>query len=88
MCCRSEIETLTQTDQYNEYVMTGLRTIWGVSLLKVEKDFGSNFKDYLIEQSEIFINQQLLYIDAEHLRVTKEGQFLSDGIASELFKIN
>ncbi|WP_417876580.1 radical SAM family heme chaperone HemW [Winogradskyella sediminis] len=83
-----EVETLTQTDQYNEYVMTGLRTIWGVSLLKVENEFGIDYKDYLIEQSKIFINQQLLYIDDKHIRVTKKGQFLCDGIASELFKIN
>tara|TARA_R110002111_G_scaffold4135_1_gene23776 strand:- start:3012 stop:4139 length:1128 start_codon:yes stop_codon:yes gene_type:complete len=83
-----EIETLTQTDQYNEYIMTGLRTIWGVSIKKVEENFGIVFKDYLIEQSEVFINQQLLYIDKAHLRVTKKGQFLCDGIASELFKIN
>ena len=83
-----EIETLTLTDRYNEYIMTGLRTIWGVSLAKVEKDFGIVFKDYLIEQSNVFINQHLLYIDGEHIRVTKKGQFLSDGIASELFKLN
>jgi len=83
-----EIETLTLIDQYNEYIMTGLRTIWGVSLNKVETNFGLIFKDYLIEHSEVFINQHLLYIDGEHLRVTKKGQFLSDGIASELFKIN
>ncbi|MBU2927806.1 radical SAM family heme chaperone HemW [Winogradskyella psychrotolerans] len=83
-----EIETLTKTDQYNEYVMTGLRTIWGVSFDKVESDFSSAFKDYLIEHSKIFINQQLLYIDDGHLRVTRKGQFLCDGIASELFKIN
>lgn len=83
-----ETEILTKTDQYNEYIMTGLRTVWGVSLHKVEKDFGTVFKDYLIEQSEVFINQHLLYIDETHLRVTKKGQFLSDGIASDLFKIN
>lgn len=83
-----EIEHLTKIDQYNEYIMTGLRTIWGVSLDKVEKDFGSILRDYLIEQANVFINQHLLYIDGEHLRVTKKGQFLSDGIASELFKLN
>ncbi|MDP5081944.1 MAG: radical SAM family heme chaperone HemW [Winogradskyella sp.] len=83
-----ELETLTLIDQYNEYVMTGLRTIWGVSVLKIEKDFGIDFKDYLIEQSKVFINQQLLYIDKAHLRVTKKGQFLTDGMASELFKLN
>lgn len=84
----SEVETLTKNDQYNEYVMTGLRTIWGVSFAKVETDFGTVSKDYLIEQSAIFINQQLLYIDDGFLRVTNKGQFLSDGIASELFKLN
>jgi len=83
-----EIEQLTKIDQYNEYIMTGLRTVWGVSLDKVEKDFGYLLKDYLLEQANVFINQHLLYIDGEHLRVTKKGQFLSDGIASELFKLN
>lgn len=83
-----EMETLTKTDRYNEYIMTGLRTIWGVSLEKVEQDFGTTYKDYLIEQANVFINQHLLYIDGRHLRVTKKGQFLSDGIASELFKLN
>ncbi|MFP4844914.1 radical SAM family heme chaperone HemW [Winogradskyella sp. PE311] len=83
-----EIETLTLTDRYNEYIMTGLRTIWGVSIPRVEKEFGAIYKDYLNEHADVFINQHLLYIDDEHLRVTKKGQFLSDGIASELFKIN
>lgn len=83
-----EIETLTLTDQYNEYIMTGLRTIWGVSITKVETDFGTVFKDYLIEHTKVLINQHLLYIDNAHIRVTKKGQFLSDGIASKLFILN
>jgi len=83
-----ELETLTKTDKYNEYVMTGLRTIWGVSLQKVENEFGTVFRDYLNKQAQVFINQHLLYIDNDHLKVSKKGQFLSDGIASELFKLN
>ena len=83
-----EIEILTLTDRYNEYIMTGLRTIWGVSLKKVEEDFGKLFKDYLIERADIFINQHLLYTDDGHIRVSRKGQFLSDGISSELFKLN
>ncbi|WP_179351258.1 radical SAM family heme chaperone HemW [Winogradskyella vidalii] len=83
-----ETETLTPTDQYNEYVMTGLRTIWGVSFTKVEQDFGADFKAYLMSESKVFINQHLLYIEDAHLRVTKKGQFLCDGIASELFLLN
>ena len=42
------IENLTQVDIYNEIVMTGLRTIWGISLELIEKDLGIEFKNYLI----------------------------------------
>ena len=83
-----ELETLSKTDRYNEYIMTGLRTIWGVSLEKVEQDFGKIYKKYLLEQAHHHINNDLLYINDNKLRVTKKGKFLSDGIASDLFKIN
>lgn len=83
-----EIETLSVTDKYNEYVMTGLRTIWGVSLHKVEQDFGISYRTYLLEQSKKHISEHLLYLEDGKLLVTKKGQFLSDGIASDLFKID
>lgn len=83
-----ETEDLTKIDRYNEYVMTGLRTMFGVSLNKVEADFGADFKDYILEQSQVFINQHLLYIEDAHVKATKKGQFLTDGISSELFKTN
>jgi len=36
-------EKLTKEDSYNEYIMTGLRTIWGVSLERIESEFGQEF---------------------------------------------
>ena len=83
-----ETETLTLTDRYNEYVMTGLRTVWGVSLAKVENEFGKHFKDYLLKQAEPHFEHELLYLEDDKLRVSKKGKFLSDGIASDLFKVN
>lgn len=84
----SESETLTTTDKYNEYVMTGLRTIWGVSLEKVERDFGMDYKKYLLGQAQIHLNNEILYLHNDKLLISKKGKFLSDGIASDLFKIN
>ena len=84
----SESEILSKIDKFNEYIMTGLRTIWGVSLKKVENDFGGNYKKQLLQQSEIYIKEHLLYIEDDKLLTTKKGKFLSDGIASNLFKIN
>ena len=83
-----EKEILSITDQYNEYIMTGLRTIWGVSLKKVEQNFGKNYLKYLNQQAEKHILEHLLYIDDGILRTTRKGKFFSDGIASDLFKLN
>ena len=83
-----EIETLTKTDRYNEYVMTGLRTIWGVSLNKIEQEFGETYLHYLNQQAAKFIEDHLLFVDDNILRTTKKGKFLSDGIASDLFLLN
>ena len=83
-----EIETLTKTDRYNEYIMTGLRTIWGVSLERIEQEFGKTYLEYLNKQAARFIEDHLLFIDENILRTTKKGKFLSDGIASDLFLLN
>jgi oxygen-independent coproporphyrinogen III oxidase len=83
-----EIETLTKTDRYNEYVMTGLRTIWGVSLDRIEEEFGKTYLDYLNQQASKFIEDHLLFVDDNILRTTKNGKFLCDGIASDLFLLN
>lgn len=83
-----EIETLTKTDRYNEYIMTGLRTIWGVSLERVEQEFGKTYLDYLNRQAAKFIEDHLLFVDNNILLTTKKGKFLSDGIASDLFLLN
>lgn len=84
----SESETLTQTDRYNEYIMTGLRTIWGISLDKIATEFGKTYLDYLNQQAEKYFEDHLLFIDDNILRTTKSGKFLSDGIASDLFMLN
>ncbi|AQS93910.1 coproporphyrinogen III oxidase [Polaribacter sp. BM10] len=83
-----ERETLSKTDRYNEYVMTGLRTVWGVSLEKIKKDFGDDFLNYLEKLSNKFIIEDLLYIENKTLKTTQKGKFLADGIASDLFKLN
>ena len=83
-----ESEVLSVTDRYNEYVMTGLRTIWGVSLEKIKTDFGSKYVTYIQTESEKYIQQKLLYVEANTLKTTKEGAFLVDGIAAHLFLLN
>lgn len=81
-------ETLSVIDRYNEYVMTGLRTIWGVSFSRIELDFGNNYAKYLKMQAQKYIDQELLCIENDILKTTRKGKFLSDGLASDLFMLN
>ncbi|MCS4237334.1 oxygen-independent coproporphyrinogen-3 oxidase [Myroides gitamensis] len=81
----SEIEELSVIDRYNEYVMTGLRTIWGVDLTRVSNEFGATFHDYLVRESTSFIADGLMQQQENILTITDKGKFLSDGIASDLF---
>jgi oxygen-independent coproporphyrinogen-3 oxidase len=87
-----EKEELTLNDRFNETIMTGLRTIWGVSISEVEQNFGTSYKDHLVKISDKFIEKGLLFKDDEGeksdvLKTTKKGKFLCDGIASEIFMI-
>ncbi len=84
----SETEILTTSDRYNEYIMTGLRTMWGISLNRIEKEFGKAYIDYLTKQAQKFLNDGLLIVDREVLKTTLKGKFLTDGIASDLFWVD
>jgi oxygen-independent coproporphyrinogen-3 oxidase len=84
----NEIEILSISDRYNEYIMTGLRTIWGVSLDRIEAEFGAEYLDYLNKQAQKFLSDDLLFIDNGVLKPTPKGKFLTDGIASDLFYLN
>lgn len=88
----SEKEQLTEINRFNEYIMTGLRTIWGVSFQKIEKEFGAMYLQDLKKSAERHIKSGLLEIELRSfsgkvLVVTKKGKFLADGIASDLFKV-
>ncbi len=83
-----EVEVLSRTDKYNEYVMTGLRTVWGVSLQRIRTEFGEDYQHYLLQQADKHLGEQLLSLEGDSLRVSKKGKFLSDGIASDLFMLN
>ncbi len=83
-----EVEVLSTTDKYNEYVMTGLRTIWGVSMDKIAKDFGKTYSEYALMQAEKYLEDHLLYLDGDTLLATRKGRFLADGMAADLFMVN
>ena len=81
-------ENLTKVDQYNEYIMTGLRTIWGVSVKHIESNFDVRFKNYFLKKIKSHIAKKNVYKEDDLYLTTQSGRFLADGIASDLFLVN
>ncbi len=79
------IEELSVTDQFNEYIMTALRTQWGIDLNKIEVDFGKSYAEQTQLQLAKFIAEEKIILDKNKITLTQKGKLFADGIASTLF---
>ncbi|MCZ4242750.1 radical SAM family heme chaperone HemW [Pedobacter punctiformis] len=81
------VEELSLNDRFNEYVMTSLRTMWGVNLEKIKTDFGKDFLEETLYNLKGFEDKDWLIKKEGILTLSKEGKLFADHIASELFII-
>lgn len=79
-----EREILSSDTRYNEYVMTGLRTIWGVSLEQLKK-MGERYVIHFEKGAEVFLRQEKMEKKGDRYRLSTAGKFIADHIAMELF---
>ncbi len=80
-------EHLSQKEKYNEFILTGLRTIWGVDLRELQALFGDEFFDYCIENAAPYKIAGKLNIEGDYMKLTRDGMFISDGIMSDLMMV-
>ncbi|WP_307445105.1 MULTISPECIES: radical SAM family heme chaperone HemW [Chryseobacterium] len=82
-----EEEILSEKDQFNEMIMIGLRTVWGIDLDQLK----TKFSEALIENFNAGIRQKMLdgilITENNHLKIPEEHWFMADGIASDLFMV-
>lgn len=82
-----EYEALTNDDRYNEYILTGLRTIWGIELNEIGRRFGDNYVKYTRKIIEEKIEAGLLIFDNNKIILSTEGIFLADQVVREFFRV-
>jgi oxygen-independent coproporphyrinogen-3 oxidase len=82
-----EMETLDKNQQFNEYVMTSLRTSTGLNLRYVEQNFGAAFRKHLENNVNPYILQDKLKTDGEVLKLSNRGKLFADQISGSLFMI-
>ncbi|MBQ5648056.1 MAG: radical SAM family heme chaperone HemW [Alistipes sp.] len=80
-------EVLSEKDKLNEYVMTSLRCVEGVSLAKVEQDFGVKERERLEREASKAHISRLLKNDGGYLRIEPEMMLVSDIVITELMAL-
>ncbi len=79
------VEALDLDTHYEDVVLTSLRTAEGIDLAKIRRDFGSQRLDFLLAAADQDLRQGYLVREDDHLRLTRRGIYLSDGITARLF---
>lgn len=80
-----ETEILSPVQQFDEYVMTSLRTMWGCRLETVEKTWGRGRMETLLEHASRHMRIGWLEETGGRLVLTPAGKLFADRIASDLF---
>jgi len=80
-----EVEQLSNEQQYNEYIFTGLRTMWGVELNYIAAQFGADAQKYFKKQVQNWKNQEKIKQLNNNYTLTEKGKLYADAIASDLF---
>ncbi|RXM49941.1 MULTISPECIES: radical SAM family heme chaperone HemW [unclassified Chryseobacterium] len=80
-----EEEILSKEDQFNEMIMIGLRTIWGVDLKSLKEKFDDRFMEHFQREIKQKMEEGILIIENDHLKIPEKHWFMADGIASDLF---
>jgi oxygen-independent coproporphyrinogen-3 oxidase len=84
----SETEILTVHDQYNEYILTGLRTRLGISLSRIQTTFGESKRHYCKMQAKRFVSSGILLEEGDRLLFSRRGWFISDSVISALLWVD
>ena len=79
------MEHLNQDTRFNEMILTGLRTKWGVNLEEIIRQFGIEYYESLYKNAEQFIRNGNLYERNNHFLLTRKGMLIADYIISALF---
>ncbi len=82
-----EQEILSLEDRYNEYVLLGLRTKNGINIDALEQNFGTELKDFCLENIKTFIDNEKAYRCGSFLRLNTKGKLISDTIIAQLMKV-
>jgi oxygen-independent coproporphyrinogen-3 oxidase len=83
----SETEILTEQDRYNDYIITGLRTIWGISEEVIQTEFSENYLVHFQKVKDKYLHSGHVLNASGRLVLSPEGLFISDKIMADFMVV-
>ena len=82
-----EIETLSREDQINDYILTGLRTKWGINIDQIKTEYHYDLMRTNATYVNDLVTRKLGIVNGTTLVLTEQGKMIADKIASDLFAV-
>jgi len=83
-----EYEVLDTTDRYNDYMITSLRTVWGISEDVLRSDFGEKYLSFFKKGIQSYLNSGHVLFNSGNYNLTTDGLFISDMVMEDLLYVN
>jgi oxygen-independent coproporphyrinogen-3 oxidase len=80
-----EKEILSESDQFNEYILTSLRTIWGIDVEVLNNKFSTEIISVFNQKINAYVSKEMITFTNNQYVLTSNGKLFADKIASELF---
>jgi oxygen-independent coproporphyrinogen-3 oxidase len=82
-----ETEILSEQDRYNDYIITGLRTIWGISEIFIQHEFNPQYQNHFQKIMQKYLESQHIVQHPEKITLSLEGLFISDQIMADFMMV-
>jgi oxygen-independent coproporphyrinogen-3 oxidase len=80
-----EEEILTVQEKFNDYILTNLRTMWGINLEEIKNKFGEEYSEHVVKIAVLY--DAWLIQNQKNIQLNTQGKFIADRIASEFFMV-
>ncbi|MBK9564918.1 MAG: radical SAM family heme chaperone HemW [Saprospiraceae bacterium] len=81
---KAETEYLSISMKYNEYIMTSVRTMWGIDS-DIVMTFGKEIQSYFLSEIRFLIEKEMISPEAKSYKLTQKGKHFADQVAMDLF---
>ena len=81
----SESENLSNRERYHDYLITSLRTKWGIDPEQILRVFGNEINEHFLSNSKSFLEEKVMWVREGKVAIHPDHWMITDHILKRLF---